>query len=382
MNDTKVNRFLRALFFLRLVPRLGWRNAKEAFAYRLCSRCFLNEGLRLSAEELGLIDNVSCPNCRSKEGRKLTKDLIELLAYRFFVWGTLHRTEYGAAPIIQFNHNRESEIECGPPWPQEDTRAIEKAIDVGFFNYGPRLWMVGLNIEPLERLKDPKTRLAEVRRILEQYPEMMLRKDDTFYRLRVSPQDSSDIAQYDSLGGDREKYNRFDSNSLPVMYASQDLQICMHECRVAAEDEVFLATLRSTRDMKLLDLTEIFPYHESSEFESLDMAVHMLFLAGEHSYEICREIALSAHGEGYDGLVYPSFFSLLKSGKIPFETSFGLSHRMFPQLHNRERAKITSNLALFGHPLTQGDVEVHSINRLVLRRVQYEFHFGPEGLSR
>ena len=380
MNDTKVNRFLRALSFLHLAARLGWREAREAFAYRLCSRCFLNEGLRLSAEELGLIDNVSCPNCRSREGRKLTRDLIEILAYRFFVWGTLNRTEYGAAPLVQFNHVHEPDIECDPPWPQEDARAIEKAIDVGFFLYGPRLWMVGLNIEPLDRLKDPKTRPMEVRRILQQYPEITLRPDDTFYRLRVELEDSSDIGQYDSPGGKREKHNWFDSDSLPIMYASQDLQICVHECRIAAEDEVFLATLRSTRDMKLLNLTEILLYHDLTEFESLDMAVHTLFLAGEHSYEICREIALSAYRDGYDGLVYPSYFSLLKSGKIPFETSFGLSHRIFPKLHSRERAKITSNLALFGHPLKQGDVEVHSINRLVLRKVQYEFHFGPGGL--
>lgn len=380
MNDPKVNRFLRALFFLRLVTRLGWRKAREAFAYRLCSRCFLNEGLRLSAEELGLIDNVYCPNCRSREGRKLTKDLIEYLAYRFFVWGTLQRTDYGAAPLIQFNHDHESEIECGPPWPQEDARTIENAIGVGFFHYGPRFWMIGLGIEPLDRLMDPKTRPREIQRILQQYPKITLRQNETFYRLRLNPEDPSDITQYDSPGTERKKYNRLDSVSLPVMYASQDLQICVHECRVAAEDEVFLATLRSTRDMKLLDLTKILSYHESSEFESLDMAVHMLFLAGEHSYEICQEVALSAHREGYDGLVYPSFFSLLKSGKVPFETSFGLSHRMFPQLHNRERAKITSNLALFGHPLKQDDVEVHSINRVVLRKVQYEFHFGPCGL--
>ena len=239
--------------------------------------------------------------------------------------------------------------------------------------------MVGVNIEPLDRLINPKTRLAEVRRILQLYPDMTLRQDDTFYRLRIGPENSSDITQYDSPGGEREKYNRFDSDSFPVMYASHDLQICVHECRVTADDEAFLATLRSTRDMKLLDLTQIL-YDESSEFESVDMAIHMLFLAGEHSYQICREIALLAHREGYDGLFYPSFFSLLKSGKIPFEASFGLSHRMFPQLHSRERAKITSNLALFGHPLTQGNVEVHSINRLVLRRVQYEFHLGPGGL--
>ena len=97
MNETKVNRFLRALFFLRLVTRLGWRKAKEEFAYRLCSRCFLNEGLRLSAEEIGLIDNVPCPSCRSKEGRKLTKDLIEFLAYRFS-FGELYIAQNMALP--------------------------------------------------------------------------------------------------------------------------------------------------------------------------------------------------------------------------------------------------------------------------------------------
>lgn len=380
MHGTKVNRFLRALFFLRLLSRLGWRQAKEAIAYRLCSQCFSNEGLRLSAEELGLIDNVSCPNCRSREGRKLTKDLIEYLAYRFFVWGTLQRMKYGAAPLVQFNHDHTSEIEYGPPWPQEDARMIENAISIGLFHYGPRLWMVGLNIEPLDRLIDPKTRPMEVQRIIQEYPQVTLGQDEVFYRLRVNPKNSSDVLQYDSPGGKRKKHNRFDSNALPVMYASQDLQICVHECRVTAEDEIFLATLRSTRQMKLLDLTEILLHHGSSEFESLDMAVHMLFLAGHHSYEICQEIALAAYKEGYDGLVYPSFYSLLKSGKIPFETSFGLSHRMFPTLHSREKAKITPNLALFGHPLQQGDIEARSINRMVLRRVQYEFHFGPVGL--
>ena len=334
----------------------------------------------MSAEEIGLIDNVSCPNCHSREGRKLTKDLVEYLAYRFFVWGTLQRMEYGAAPLVQFNHDHAPAIEYGPPWPQEDARTIEKAINIGLFHYGPRLWMVGLNIEPLDRLMDSKTRLSEVQRIIKEYPEVALAQDEVFYRLRVKPDNSADVLQYDSPGRQRKRYNRFDSDTLPVMYASQDLQICVHECRVTAEDDIFVATLRSTRQMKLLDLTEILLHDGSSEFESLDMAVHMLFLAGQHSYEICQKIALSAYKEGYDGLVYPSFYSLLKSGNIPFETSFGLSHRRFPALHSREKAKMTSNLALFGHPLQQGDIEVHSINRLVLRRVQYEFHFGPVGL--
>ena len=164
------------------------------------------------------------------------------------------------------------------------------------------------------------------------------------------------------------------------MYASQDLQICIHECRVVAEDEIFVATLALTKDVKLLDLTAILPEPGRNEFESLDIAVHMLFFAKEHSYELCRAIALSAFKSGYDGLVYPSYFSLLQTGNIPFKSSFGMSHRMFPQFADQEKSKIIADLALFGRPVDQGVVEVRCINRLILRKVHYNFHFGPIGV--
>jgi hypothetical protein len=60
------------------------------------------------------------------------------------------------------------------------------------------------------------------------------------------------------------------------MYGSQDLQVCIHECRVTAEDEVFVASLAATRDLKLLDLTHLLYEEHVTEFESPDMAVHML----------------------------------------------------------------------------------------------------------
>ena len=73
MSNVKVNKFLRAGFILRLAMRLGWRKAQELTAYRLCSQCFSDEGLRLSAEEIGLLDNSACPNCHAMNGQKLTK---------------------------------------------------------------------------------------------------------------------------------------------------------------------------------------------------------------------------------------------------------------------------------------------------------------------
>lgn len=163
------------------------------------------------------------------------------------------------------------------------------------------------------------------------------------------------------------------------MYGSQDLEVCVQECRVTAEDDLFVATLVPTRDLRLLDLTELLREENVTEFESLDMAVHMLFLAGKHSYDIAREIALAAHRAGYDGLAYPSYFSLLRTGGMPFETTYGISHRRIPQLAKREKSKIILNIALFGRPIEEGYVGVRSINRLILNRVEYGIHFGPVG---
>ena len=76
------------------------------------------------------------------------------------------------------------------------------------------------------------------------------------------------------------------------------------------------------------------------------MAVHMLFLAGKHAYKITREIAIAAHAAGFDGLIYPSYFSLLRLGVMPFETVYGISHRRIPQYQEYEQAKAIPNLAL------------------------------------
>ena len=81
--------------------------------------------------------------------------------------------------------------------------------------------------------------------------------------------------------------------------------------------------------MRLLDLTHVLK-EEVTEFESLDMTIHMLFLARAHSYEISRTMALLAKDAGFDAVIYPSFFSLVRTGGRPFETTYGLSLRRLP----------------------------------------------------
>ncbi len=164
-----------------------------------------------------------------------------------------------------------------------------------------------------------------------------------------------------------------------MLYGSQDIEVCVHECRVTVEDELYLATITTKKELKLLDLTEIID-DDTTEFESIDIAIHMLFLAGEHSYEISRDIAIAAKEKGYDGIIYPSYYSLLRTGSMPFDTIYGISIRKLPITVEYAKSQIIQNIALFGRPIQEEIVRVVCINKLILNKIIYDIHFGPTGL--
>lgn len=340
----------------------------------LCSQCFNDQGLRLDAERIGVQIDSGCPNCSSKAGYKLDETRVEKLAYRFFVWGTLNRLDFGGAPAVQFNEQRTTEIEVSE-WLKKDVQLIGELLGIGFFYYGPRTWMVG-EVEPLKDLQHSDSRQLIINRILNEYPDARLKPDELFYRVRLNIENFSESNEYDSAPIDYAGTGRLDSKKFPVMYASKDLAVCVHECRVIAEDQLYVATLSPTCDLRLLDLSELIDDGET-EFESLDMAVHMLFLAAKHSYEISRDIALAVHAAGFDGLMYPSYFSLLRTGSVPFETAYGMSYRKLEQLQDYTCSKIVPNIALFGRPIEDKKVEIRCINKVILGYVEYGFHFGP-----
>lgn len=344
----------------------------------LCSNCFTDQGLRLDAECIGNTDASVCPNCGETQGRKLTADRANALAYRYFVWGTLHRCEYGAAPIIQFNKHQETSINVSP-WVKDDIELLSKKLGIGFFYYAPRLWMVG-EVEPLKALQELQSRETIIQRIIANYPKIYLDEAHLFYRVRKAPNVPNSASEYDTPPVQYLGTGRLDSKDVPVMYGSQDLEVCVHECRVTAEDELYVATLSPTRSLKFLDISKLIAEEQVTEFESLDMAIHMLFLAGKHSYEISRSLARSIRVAGFDGIIYPSYFSLLRTGSMPFETAYGISHRLFSQMQGYEQAKTIPNLALFGRPIQEQKVRVHCINKLIVSHVKYEFHFGPAGV--
>ena len=245
----------------------------------LCSNCFEDQGLKLDAQRLGKEATSYCPNCGSADGAKLTAELIKSLAYRFFVRGTMIRTEYGGAPHLQFNFEHRTDIRP-PRWLENDLRLLERAIHAGIFWYGPRLWMVG-EIEPLKDLQDASKRPSVIQRILSEYPSQALSKSQLFYRLRKAPSKPDDFNEYDSPPSGTLHSGRIDLNSLNVMYASPDLETCIHECRVTSDDDLYIATLAANKPLKLLDLTShLTEAYNVTEFESLDLSLNMLFLAG------------------------------------------------------------------------------------------------------
>ena len=151
-------------------------HATESIA---CSKCFVDSCLQLDAMQLGRADSTACSHCRSRDGHKLNKEKLEALANRFFVWGSSVRTDYGGAPLIHLNEFQSTSIEP-PPWLKTDVAIFKKLLGIGFFRYGPRLWMVG-EIEPFKALQESAFRFSFVERIVSEYPTRQITQTLSFF---------------------------------------------------------------------------------------------------------------------------------------------------------------------------------------------------------
>lgn len=334
----------------------------------LCSECFKDEGLKLDAFQIGIMNNQVCLKCKSTRGRKLNEGLIEELVSRFFVSGTVCKVEYGAAPLVKYNsyHYEKTEVDFGESLNQ-DVKLLEKILKVGFFHYGPRLWTLG-HIEPLENLQSTTTREKVIERIITGFPVKYLDCQESFYRIRKNPDFPNNSDQYDS--NPNPGNGRLDSKDFPVLYGSQDLEVCIHECRVTISDELYIAKLQPIARLKFLDLTGEINEKFQTEFESLGIAVSMIHSAGNHSYKITKSIAKSAKNSGFDGIIYPSYFSSVRTGSSgDFSSKFKES--------SENNSYIIPNIALFGFPVRENKIVVQNINKLLLDKVEYRVSFGP-----
>ena len=312
----------------------------------LCSECFSDRGLALEAEKIGRKSDSRCPQCKSRSGAKLSKTAIYELATKFFRHGTFVKTEFGGAPRLRLiNQGRNRSQVRFPDWLKSDARLIESKLGMSISHYGPAIWRVGES-DALARLRETETQVGTARDAIEHFPHRQFVAGETFYRLRkqIPFGKETDAAQYDAPPETSGGVGRLDEVGFPVLYGSQDIEICVHECRITRADEFYLGTLKATKPLKLLDLCANSINDGPTPFESIYLAVQMIFAAESHSYGIARAIARAAKSEGYDGLAYPSYFSTFRSTKIP-------------------------NVGLFGRPIADGRVELLCANRLQLDRV-------------
>ncbi|TCB32905.1 RES domain-containing protein [Acinetobacter sp. ANC 4635] len=213
-------------------------------------------------------------------------------------------------------------------------------------------------------------------RIVDEYPVSFLSEEQIIYRIRKNPQNNPNIIDFDAPPIEYLGNGRLDSKDNPIFYCSTDLELCLHECRVSSEDQIFVGMFKPTKKLKLLDLSVVLE-EDCTEFESLDLSVLMLFLASKHAYIILQNLSKFIKNQGFDGVVYPSYFSMLKTGSIPFETVIGISNRRLEDFKKYEASKIVQSIALFGYPLNDNKLDVISMNRLLLDQVKYDFTMAP-----
>lgn len=317
--------------------------------YKICSECFNDEGLKLTCEKFGIDNNDSCPNCNKNNGYKISVEQLSEITREYFVNGSYYQSEFGGSSLLMFNEHQKTDVDFGK-YLKSDVELIEKILGIGFFYYAPRLFNLGL-IEQLENLKNSDSNEEVLKEIIGKFPTRILNKDDYFFRLRKNVSNPNDENQFDSPPLKYSGKGRLDSEDLNILYGSENIEICLHECRVSIIDELYLAKLVPLTDLKILDLSAEIK-EDGTEFESLALSLHHIFRAEEHSYEICRKIAKFAFSKGYDGIIFPSYFSKIKTESIP-------------------------NIALFNSPVNDGKVIVSSIDRIKIDKVDYSYTFGP-----
>ena len=263
----------------------------------------------------------------------------------------------------------------GDAWCIKDKALLEDLLNIKITFNAPHECQVGIT-DNLENLRQGNKHEQIISEILESYPIRELTTDDKFYRLRNLEWsrsfefDPADSKQFDSpprkTKSDCRHYGRFDSPDLSVLYGSPELETCLHECRVTKEQDLFVATLKPTRSLKLLDLC-VFPDETDTDpYESIDHTVTSLFEEASDSYQISRKIALEARNKGFDGVIYPSFYSNLHNGEQSSEPQ-GPTSKFW----------VYKNIGIFGKPIQDKRLLITCINRMHLQEVDYTFYFGP-----
>jgi hypothetical protein len=320
----------------------------------LCSQCFRDAGLRFEANRIGSYSTTLCPRCGSTDSKKLTVAQLEALRDSFFSRATAPHSFQGYVPVLRIGGDHEDNDVQMPPATASDWLLIKTLLGGRLFYNTPRLFLWGIT----NHFSGPDASLLDstISDICSQLRIRDLRSETELYRIRLnlSGEGVVDPSQYDSPPDDHptRQFSRFDQAAVPILYASPSLAVCIHECRTTLNDEIVVATLRSTRDLRIADLSEGYIQSPETPFDDLKYFFDGLMLSSP-KYDDCRRIAKTFRDRlRVDGFMYKSFFSNLVDGGA-------------------------LNYGFFGHPISEGKLEVASFNQVRIEKIRYDFRLGP-----
>lgn len=328
----------------------------------LCVGCLTNYGLRTEAAKLGHLskDGQPCTGCGSVAAVLITKEQVDQLLERFFVHGSTAPTGRWES-IYSLSGSRPDSTR--PPvfdrTLQRDFEVLREHSSGSLILNAPSTWRLGhtLIAEDVSRAIGQQDSVAiskHLDRVIAHCKTTVIDVGTSIFRVRRNVESPFDDGQYDT--SPHTSSSRFSDGSVSVMYGAFDIETCIHEARVLAEDEITVGTLQPTRELRVLDLTDI-PYDAPSdgagEGGDIFYFVNARLLLGARSAE-AHAFGRRVRERGFEGIVYPSFFSDVR-----------LDRTRFP------------NVAIFGHPIRDQVLALQSLNNLRVDTIRYEYTFGP-----
>lgn len=232
------------------------------------------------------------------------------------------------APVYQVNRLNPCPATLDPTL-AADAALLRELAGLVVFDYGPPLWQLGHTEHYDAFAEGDPARVADA--LVSGGAATTVPAGTAPYRIRrnleVGP-NIVDPATFDPPGEQVARQpGRWDDLGSPVLYVSDDIELCLHECRVALSEEIVLATLITTSDLRLLDMSQGLATTGPTPFENGTLFADFMSRSRRDDWlVICRAISAAARRAGYDGLRYSSYYS------FAMEAGAGL------------------NLALFGHP--------------------------------
>lgn len=319
-----------------------------------CQACFRNFGFRKTLEEFGRTSDEPCPRCASTGTSKVDDDGLKEAMHKFFVSGSditgtftsrYALNKWNSSPsVFDATLAADAELACG-------------LTGLVIFDYGPATWRVGQGCLSEEFDAGGELQHWAARDLVKGGEPIVIHADTPFFRVRVNPKLDASIstpAAFDPppLAIPREP-GRLDAPDHPVLYVSDNIELCLHECRVTISDEIVVATLWPLRELHILDLCAPIKPRSHSPWDDPNIFLAYIFRNRGASLEHCRAISRAARDLGYDGIRYTSYYAQAK--------------------HNIEAL----NLAIFGHPIADGLLHLASVNRVRISNANYAFRFGP-----